>query len=123
MKKNKYEKYLPEVREYMSIVQAELEKTGKMEAVDCIAIDMLASYLQEWLQCEEIFIRDGALYDSDRGNKSPNPAEAMMNRAKVQAQAIMREYGLTALSRKKLNKGEETDDYAPPILDFLDNNG
>ena len=114
-----YKNYDETVQGYMTDIVAELERSGKMIDVDRISLDILACNLQKWRMAEAEVKNLGILLPSDRGNLSKNPAIDVANAALRQALSIMQEYGLTALSRKKLKRGEEDAADDSPLAGFL----
>ena len=48
-----------------------------------------------------------------------HPAVKIMNDAQRKALEIMREYGLTALARKRLTRGEPEKEEVSPLMNFL----
>lgn len=117
--RSNYKDYDKQVREYMRAIIAELESTDRIKDVDSVSMDILAGYLQQWKRAEKEVKKYGILLPSDRGNMSKNPAIDVCNTALRQALAIMQEYGLTALSRKKLKRGEVESADTSPLADFL----
>lgn len=114
-----YTEYDEVVREYMEAIEAELHDSGKMKDVDRLSLDILASNLQKWRSADAEVRNMGILLPSDRGNLSKNPAIDVANSALRQALSIMQEYGLTALSRKKLKRGEAEVADDSPLAGFL----
>lgn len=117
--RSNYKGYDKQVREYMRAIIAELEAADRIKEVDGVALDILAGYLQQWKQAQKEVKKYGILLPSDRGNMSKNPAIDVCNTALRQALAIMQDYGLTAMSRKKLKRGEVDDNDTSPLVDFL----
>ena len=120
--KQDYKEYDNTVQGYMKDIVQELESSGKMKETDRISLDILACNLQKWRMAESEVAKMGILLPSDRGNMSKNPAIDVANAALRQAMAIMQDYGLTALSRKKLKKGEEKEVGNSPLAEFLEEN-
>lgn len=100
---------------------AQLEASGRMKGSDIISMDILAYNLETWrMACAEV--REmGITYENDRHNRSRNPAIDVANSSLQRAIGIMQDYGLTALSRKKLERGEAKDDDPSPLEEFFMN--
>ena len=108
------------VKGYMASVSKELKKQGKLRNVDKLSMDILESSLRKWLMAEKMVLELGILLPSDRGNMSKNPAIDVSIASLRQALGIMQDYGLTALSEKKLLRGETKGDSKSPFAAFLD---
>lgn len=108
------------IKAYMASIRKELEKQGKLRDVDKLSLDILESSLTKWLMAEKEVKNLGILLPSDRGNMSKNPAIDVSIASLRQALGIMQDYGLTALSEKKLLRGETKGDSKSPFADFLD---
>ena len=121
MNKIEFKNYDKTVQDYMADIVRALEESGKLVDADRISLDILANSLQRWRSAEEVVKKLGILLPSDRGNMSKNPAIDVGNAALRQAMAIMQEYGLTALSRKKLKRGETTEGDDSPLVGFFKN--
>lgn len=108
------------VAEYMAAVKSTLEESGKGRNVDIISLDILSHHLKLWLQASECVAKMGVILESDRGNKSKNPAIDVANASLRQVLAILQDYGLTAISRKRLERGEQkADDEDAPLVEFF----
>ena len=111
------------VKNYMAAIREAVESAGKMRPVDNVSLDILASHLKKWLMAEEEVERYGILLASDRGNMSKNPAIDVATASLRQALGIMQDYGLTAMSLKKLKRGEESETEDSPLAEFFKENG
>ena len=104
----------------MREVRAALKEQGKRRSVDIISLDILETNLRLWLKAASTVEELGILFDSDRGNKSKNPAIDVANASLRQVLAILQDYGLTAISRKRLERGEQKpDEDEGPLMDFF----
>lgn len=111
------------VKGYMDAIREAVEAFGKMRPVDNVSLDILESHLKKWLMAESEVERYGILLESDRGNMSKNPAIDVATAALRQALGIMQDYGLTAMSLKKLKRGEDVEQEDSPLAEFFRENG
>ena len=107
------------VRDYMDAVRAAVNSGGDMRPVDNVSLDILESHLKKWLMAEAEVERYGILLESDRGNMSKNPAIDVATAALRQALGIMQDYGLTAMSEKKLRRGDTKGETSSPFASYL----
>ena len=111
------------VKGYMDAIREAVDASGKMRPVDNVSLDILESHLKKWLMAEAEVERYGILLESDRGNMSKNPAIDVATAALRQALGIMQDYGLTAMSLKKLKRGEDVEQEDSPLTEFFRENG
>ena len=111
------------VKDYMDAIREAVDASGKMRPVDNVSLDILESHLKKWLMAEAEVERYGILLESDRGNMSKNPAIDVATAALRQALGIMQDYGLTAMSLKKLKRGEDVEQEDSPLTEFFRENG
>lgn len=111
------------VKDYMDAIREAVDASGKMRPVDNVSLDILESHLKKWLMAEAEVERYGILLESDRGNMSKNPAIDVATAALRQALGIMQDYGLTAMSLKKLKRGEDVEQEDSPLVEFFRENG
>lgn len=111
------------VKDYMDAIREAVDASGKMRPVDNVSLDILESHLKKWLMAEAEVERYGILLESDRGNMSKNPAIDVATAALRQALGIMQDYGLTAMSLKKLKRGEDVEQEDSPLAEFFRENG
>ncbi len=107
--------------DYLNAVQEKLKADGKWEDVDIAALEMLRLNLDLMNQAKETIDSAGLFVESDRGNIAAHPAVRMFKEFQGKAVEIMKDYGLTALSRKKLERGEPPKDEPSPLEEFLKN--
>ena len=119
IEKSRYEKFPPLIAEYMERVLEQIKASGKDKPSDIIAMDILANDLQMWYQANEEVKQFGITFLNDKGRRTKNPAIDVANSSLRRAIGIMQDYGLTALSRKKLEKGEVQDEEHSPLEEFL----
>lgn len=105
----------------MNAVETKLRADGKWEDVDIAALEMLRLNLDLMNQAKETIDSEGMFVMSDRGNMAAHPAVRMFKEFQGKAVEIMKDYGLTALSRKKLERGEPPKDEPSPLEEFLKN--
>jgi P27 family predicted phage terminase small subunit len=110
-----------QLEDYMAAVRAKLEAAGKWEDVDIAALEMLRLNLDLMNQAKETIDEEGLFLLSDRGNKAAHPAVRMFKEFQGKAVEIMKDYGLTALSRKKLDRGDPPKEEPSPLEEFLKN--
>ena len=106
------------VNGYMLTIRAELNE--KMRDVDNLSLDIIEHHLRRWLMAEAKVAELGIVLPSDRGNMSKNPAIDVALASLRQAVGLMQDYGLTALSDKKLQRGEPKEGAKSPFAEFLD---
>ena len=104
---------------YMSAVRCKLEGDGKWEDVDIAAMEMLRLNLDLMQQAKDTIDKEGLFVSSDRGNLAAHPAVRMFKEFQSKAVEIMKDYGLTALSRKKLDRGDPPKEDDSPLAEFL----
>lgn len=100
------------------VVQA-LQDNGQLENIDTAAIDMLAVNLNIIYTASNLIETDGVISTNDKGQSVPHPAIKILNDAQRKAMEIMKDYGLTALARKKLNKGVTEQEEESPLMQFF----
>lgn len=108
------------VRSYMAAVRKVMKDRDRSGAADVISLDILENSLRQWLIALDVVERLGIVLESDRGNMSKNPAIDVANASLRQALAIMQDYGLTAISRKKLERGEAKTEDDNPLVEFFE---
>lgn len=123
---NRFKQYLPEVKEYMDNIVEFLIESNRIKDVDIVAIDILAESLQTWRLSQKEVSEYGITIINDRKNRQKNPAIDVGKSALRQAVEILQEYGVTALSRLKLEKREKENDgqeESSPLADYLNSIG
>ncbi|MBQ3961711.1 MAG: P27 family phage terminase small subunit [Muribaculaceae bacterium] len=108
----------------MDAVLDNLVETDRLKSGDIVAIDILASALQSWRLSKLEELQYGITIINDRHNRVKNPAIDVGNASLRQAIGIMQDYGLTAMSRKKLERREKMDEEAEddsPLANFFRN--
>ena len=109
----------PEARAYMQNVLQMLEDNGIKEDVDDAALQMLAYNYSTFIKASKIVEQDGLTVTSDRGNIAEHPAVKIGRDAQTQALKVMTEFGLTAKSRSKLPRFDDTDSEDSPLETFI----
>ena len=106
--------YSPVVRAYMEAAIAEIKASGRWREVDMISMDILASSLEKWKKAEQDIMQHGVCIGTHQ-----NPSVSVASSSLRLAMGIMQDYGLTALSKKRLTKGEPVQEEDSPIEAFL----
>mgnify|MGYP001079900939 CR=1 FL=1 len=101
----------------MKSITSTLEEENYLKNVDNASLDLLATNLN--IIFEEILDKDGIVSYNNNGTPMSHPAVKIMNDAQRKALEIMREYGLTALARKRLTRGEPEKEEVSPLMNFL----
>lgn len=114
-----YSKLKPEVQNYMKSIISTLEEENYLKNVDNASLDLLATNLNIIFDAKEILDKEGIVCVNKVGTPIPHPAVKIMNDAQRKALEIMREYGLTALARKRLTRGEPEKEEVSPLMNFL----
>jgi P27 family predicted phage terminase small subunit len=97
-------------KSYMREVLEELENNSVLELVDSAALDILARSYSMYIKANAQLDREGFTLQNVQGNIVAHPAVKIAKDAQTQAVKIMKEFGLTALSRKKLPKIEKEEE-------------
>jgi P27 family predicted phage terminase small subunit len=103
-------------QEYMDVVVNELESKGRLSSTHLGALDMLASNYNIYLKCAEAFANGEELvYETEKGGLAPNPLHGIMHRAGQQMIALCKQFGLTSLDEKRMERldGKEQEDESP----------
>ena len=111
----------PEAKEYMKNVLQMLEESGIIKDVDDAALQMLAYNYSTFIKASKIVEKDGLTVTSDRGNIAEHPAVKIGRDAQSQALKVMTEFGLTAKSRSRLPKLDNSDVEESPLETFIKN--
>jgi P27 family predicted phage terminase small subunit len=101
---------------YMDVVVSELESKGRLNSTHIGALDMLASNYDIYLKCAEAFANGEELvYETEKGGLSPNPLHGIMHRAGQQMIALCKQFGLTSLDEKRMERldGHEKEEDSP----------
>ena len=111
------------VNEFMHIITAAVEESNKFKAVDHISLEILRFQLTNWLLAQEAIKTEGVLVMGGNGQLAKNPAYDVSTTALKLSLSIMQDYGLTAMSRKKLTKGEpDPDEPESPLMTWFREN-
>jgi P27 family predicted phage terminase small subunit len=87
---------------YMKTVLTELKENEILENVDFAALDMLAINYSIFIEATDILNKEGLTVLSDRNNIAPHPLIKVAKDAQSSCMKVMKDFGLTALSRKKI---------------------
>lgn len=107
------------VKDYMAQAISFLEMSGKLRPVDYAAMGLLAYHLDTLIAASRELAEKGVLLTSSKGNIRKNPAVDVANGATRQAMEIMQNYGLTALARKRLERGEVKEEELSPLDQYF----
>ena len=100
----KLPKYLlPETKKFMKTVIDELTEKKMLSEIDCGCLLMMAENYNIFLKSMEELNKGSLTFLSDRGNVSPNPLLRIAKDAESVYLQIMKEFGLSPLSRNKLS--------------------
>lgn len=103
------------MQEILSLVK----RGGRYEKADEAAMMMLAVQLDVFYRMSRAVQAEGVMvWNSDETVLIPNPKIAVMNQAEACCLKIMKEYGLTAMSRKSLGVAQG-DGAASPLERFM----
>jgi P27 family predicted phage terminase small subunit len=103
-------------QDYMDIVIGELESKGRLNSTHIGALDMLASNYNIYIKCAEALANGESLvYENEKGCLSSNPLFGIMHRAGQQMIALCKQFGLTSLDEKRMERldGHEKEDESP----------
>ncbi|WP_042367547.1 phage terminase small subunit P27 family [Bacteroides neonati] len=106
-------------KRYMEGVLAGLEDTGILETVDTAALDILARNYSMFIKASSQLELEGMTITNQQGNLVAHPAIKISKDAQTQALKVMKEFGLTALARKKLPKMEKEKEEDSPFEQFI----
>ena len=113
-----------DVDRYMKAAIKAIKDRKKFDNEDIIAMDILRYHFQNWRMAAEEIQRQGMLIVGGNGQLAKNPAYDVATTSLKMALAIMQDYGLTAMSRKKLTKGEpDPNEPLNPLEQFFAENG
>ena len=113
-----------DVDRYMKAAIKAIKDRKKFDDEDIIAMDILRYHFQNWRMAAEEIQRQGMLIVGGNGQLAKNPAYDVATTSLKMALAIMQDYGLTAMSRKKLTKGEpDPNEPISPLEQFFAENG
>ena len=99
-----------ETKKFMRMVTKTLNDKGLSSQVDSAALNMLERNYNTYLIAEDQLNKDGLVIMNKQGNLVAHPCVKISKDSQIQAVNLMREFGLTSLSRKKfddnLGKGQ-----------------
>lgn len=103
-----------QVEALMQDIVAFIKRNNRYEKVDEAAMMMLAAQLDVFFKASKAVSAEGVMVWNDNETKLiPNPKIAVMNQAEVCCLKVMKEYGLTAMSRKGLGAMAESAGLSP----------
>ena len=109
----RFKNYKPEVQDMMSTIIGNLKDSGRLREADMPTLEILAYNLNVWLKARDVVNEHGVTIMTSKGWLRKNPAVDVAKSAGAQALEILKDYGLTALARKKLERGESGEDDSP----------
>lgn len=107
--------------DYMNEILLVLKEMGLLESINTASLDMLAQSYSMFITSTQTLIAEGLTIINKQGNIVPHPAVKIAKDSQIQAINIMRELGLTPLSKKKLSTKEQSDDKESPFEQFIAN--
>lgn len=107
--------------DYMNEILLVLKEMGLLESINTASLDMLAQSYSMFITATQTLITEGLTIINKQGNIVPHPAVKIAKDSQIQAINIMRELGLTPLSKKKLSTKEQSDDKESPFEQFIAN--
>lgn len=116
----KLPKYLlPETKKFMKTVIDELTEKKMLSEIDSGCLLMLAENYNIFLKSMEELNKGSLTFLSDRGNVSPNPLLRIAKDAESVYLQIMKEFGLSPLSRNKLSDDSKDSGEVSPLEQFI----
>lgn len=107
--------------DYMNEILLVLKEMGLLESINTASLDMLAQSYSMFITSTQTLIAEGLTIINKQGNIVPHPAVKIAKDSQIQAINIMRELGLTPLSKKKLSTKEQSDYKESPFEQFIAN--
>jgi P27 family predicted phage terminase small subunit len=107
----------PKAEDYIKKVVEYLDSNNQIDEVDDAALTMLAINYSLFLNAVEDINENGLTIQMGSRVVS-NPSVKNAKECQVQAFKLLEKFGLTALDRKKLFKGDETDEDSP-LIQFI----
>lgn len=102
-----------ETAESMRTIVSFLKRNGKYEAVDDTSLSILARQLDVFQCASAMVSAEGIMIYNSKDQLIPNPKIAIMNQAEIMCLKILKEYGITAMSRKQLGQMEQSAEPTP----------
>ena len=116
----KLPKYLlPETKKFMKTVIDELTEKKMLSEIDSGCLLMLAENYNIFLKSMEELNKGSLTFLSDRGNVSPNPLLRIAKDAESVYLQIIKEFGLSPLSRNKLSDDSKDSGEVSPLEQFI----
>lgn len=116
----KLPKYLlPETKKFMKTVIDELTEKKMLSEIDLGCLLMMAENYNIFLKSMEELNKGSLTFLSDRGNVSPNPLLRIAKDAESVYLQIMKEFGLSPLSRNKLSDDSKDSGEVSPLEQFI----
>lgn len=103
-------KYMEDVRNYLT------QKFGEVKSEWEMALDMLASTLEQYFQCCDEIEQNGVVVPGQRGIMV-NPACTVKNQCQIRLEKIIAEFGLASKSAMKLTVDvDDTDSFIEDLV-------
>lgn len=108
-----------EAKTYMADVIDQLETAGILENVDTAALNMLARHYSMFITANKQLAESQMVFTNSAGNLTPNPLIKIIKDSQIQCLNIMKDFGLTAKSRTKLPKLDNSEKELSPLEQFV----
>lgn len=104
---------------FMEDAVSYLKKEGRYSDVDYASMYMLSKQLDVFFKAYDRLIDVGDLTTDNNGVDIPSVYINIMNKAETMALKIMKDYGLTSMSRKLLQGKQGKVPQSSPLVEFL----
>lgn len=108
-----------EAKEYMADVISQLDQAGVLVDVDSAALNMLARHYSMFIKANKQLKESELVFTNSAGNLTPNPLIKIIKDSQIQCLNVMKDFGLTAKSRTKLPKLDNSDKELSPLEQFV----
>ena len=108
-----------EAKDYMKDVISQLDEAGVLANVDSAALNMLARHYSMFIKANRQLAESEMVFTNSAGNLTPNPLIKIIKDSQIQCVNLMKEFGLTAKSRTKLPKLDNSDKELSPLEQFV----
>lgn len=108
-----------EAKAYMKNVISQLDEAGVLVDVDSAALNMLARHYSMFIKANNELKNQDLLCVNSKGQLAPNPLIKIIKDSQIQCLNIMKDFGLTAKSRTKLPKLDNSDKELSPLEQFV----
>lgn len=108
-----------EAKSYMEEVVKLLDEAGILTSVDTAALNMLARHYSLFVKASKELANSDLIFTTGGGTLAPNPLIKIIKDSQIQCLNIMKDFGLTAKSRTKLPKLDNSDKELSPLEQFV----